>query len=141
MSDLDDIAAALARQLGSIAGLNAIDVWPDAVSLPMAMVDGPTDGDYEQAFGGNAAQYTFEVSVVVEVPARRGLETGQRMLRPYLSALGPQSIARALYADQTLGGLIDYLRVASFRTVGQVEINDSPNHYLATLQVLIRTGR
>lgn len=141
MSDLDDIAARMAATLGGISGLNAVDVWPDAVSLPMVIVDGPTSGEYELAFGGNAAEYTFEVTIVVEVPARRGLETGQRALRPYLSALGPWSLKAALYRDATLGGYVDTLWVRTFRTVGQVEINDNPNHYAATLTVTVRTGQ
>lgn len=139
MSDLDDIATAMARQLDSINGLTGLDAWPDSVDPPVAIVTGPGSGSYELAFGGEAAEYFFDITVILDIPALRGMPTAQQEMRPYLSRRGPKSIAATLYADGRLGGLVDALWVTGFQTAWQMDVNDNPNRFMATVTVKVRT--
>jgi len=140
MSEIPEIRAALARRLASIPGLNAADVWPDAVDPPMAIVHGPSNSDYELTFGGNAAQYTFEITVIVDISALRGLATAQRELDAYIGRRGPYSIEAALLADPTLGGLCDTLFVRGIRSYGQIDVNDNDHRYAAGIELDVRTA-
>ena len=130
----------MARQLGRIEGLNAIDVWPDSVDPPLAIVHGPNVSDFELTFGGNAAQYTFEVTVIVDIAALRGFDTAQHELDAYIGRRGPKSVAAALLADPTLGGVCDTLFVRGVRSYGQMDPNDNPNRFAAGIEVDVRTA-
>lgn len=141
MSDLDDIAAALAHQIDSIEGITGLAAWPDSVDPPVAIVDGPTEAVYELTFGNSAVEYLYDIDIVVDISARNGWPQAQSELRPFLSSRGSQSIPQALLAGGTYGGLIDALWITGSRLHGQLDINDNPNRYGATVNIRLRTPR
>lgn len=63
---------------------------------------------YDDDFGGSAV-YTWDVVVLV-APEAADRSRAQRAIDPYVAPAGPSSLVAALYADTTLGGVVDWVK-------------------------------
>jgi hypothetical protein len=97
-------AAAIGAALGS-AGIRYLPYLPDTFSPPVAVVAIETV-DYHASFGasgsGRTVAFTFTVFVIVSrVDDRSGISA----MEDFMSSDSPTSVATALEADTTYGGL------------------------------------
>lgn len=107
LEQADGIRAALA----TITTLRAYAEEPDevqvgqgkAVAFPLLR-----EIAYDEAFDGGAV-YTWDV-VVLAAPESAGRVRGQRAVDPYVAPTGASSVVAALYADSTLGGVVDWVK-------------------------------
>jgi len=112
------VRTALKDRLAAITTLRVHDVMPDALVSPAAVVR-PLSGVFASAHGGSPTT-TFEVIVIVPLSS---LQTGQRVLDPYLEDTGSSSIYATIRADQTLGAVVRGTQVAGWRDYGSLVIN------------------
>jgi len=105
-------ATAIKTALAAIASVRAFSEEPDdvqvaagrAVVFPLLR-----EITYDQAFDGGAT-YAWDV-VVLAAPESAGRARGQQAIDRYVAREGADSIPAALYADATLGGAVDYVKV------------------------------
>jgi hypothetical protein len=103
------IAGALETALQTISGLRTAPYLPDTFTPPVALV-AIEDVEYHGAFAGGDVVHTFTVFVIV---ARTSDRAGYETLEGYMSqpGSGAPSIAEAIEADPTLGGVVSTLKV------------------------------
>ena len=117
MATLTQIRAGLAARLATISGLNTHYVWPSTVTPPAAIIL-PRSGQYNLTIGGNDTLWSFDITIVVKLGQ---FEAGQDALDAYLDSSGASSVAAAIRADPTLGGVADDVMRVEF-----VEYADRP---------------
>jgi hypothetical protein len=105
MANVGSIRDGLATRLATISGLRVSATMLDDPRPPVAMVlpDRVVD------------QYTFVIQLLV---SRADDRAAQRNIDPFIT--GPTSIKEAVYADLTLGGVVNTCRVTEMRNYGQV---------------------
>lgn len=118
------LRAAIQVRLDTIDGLRATAEWPDQVNAPAAFPLLPEENaiEYHQAFGGTKAAIRFEVWLLA-FPIDKSLKRGQEKLDTYLNVSDSLSIKAALEADQTLGGISDYILCQRAFHYGAIEAN------------------
>lgn len=115
MTDAPDIAAIFAgieTRLATISGLRASSEMPGNVNPPAAWPDlSSLRIEYDLDMGGSIA-ITFLVRLALP-EGGPGLVRAQQAMLPYLATSGTRSIKGAIEGDQTLGGIVQTLRVGS----------------------------
>lgn len=109
MATLAEIRAALADQIAAgVPGLRAHAGWPGGIVPPCAVV-ARRETQFDVDFDGDD-DHTLTVRVLVSLGDDR---SAQDALDQYLSPDGERSLAAAVHADPTLGGLVAWCRVVS----------------------------
>lgn len=107
MATVQQTREGIRDRLATIAGLRPYAVMPEDINAPAAVVyrrttefDTSTDSD----------DLTMAVTLFVEWTNTR---TAQEALDAYTAGEGASSVRRAIDGDPTLGGAVDWCRVAS----------------------------
>ena len=102
---VDEAMDALAAAFASIPGLSAYAEPPGVIEVPALVVSLP-DGEFANysVVLGDAGDLDLVINVFVQWSDTEG--TWDRLL-PYVSQSGPYSLFAAVYADPTLGGVVD----------------------------------
>lgn len=120
MATIAQIRAGLSTRLATIANLRTSDLVLGSPNPPQTMI-GPPTILYDETLGGSAT-YTFPIVLVV---ARASDRAGQIAMDSYLEPSGTSSVAAAIHADPTLGGIVNSTKVTQGRalaaTWGDVE--------------------
>ncbi len=125
MSTILQLRHGLCAALGTIKGLRVVETVPLDPKPPVAVVFLPTVA-YDQSFGRGYAEYAFTVTVIVGGQDQR---TKENKISGYMDAAGALSVAAAVYADRTLGGVASDSRVTDMRGVSALSVEE--NTYLA----------
>jgi hypothetical protein len=125
VSSISLMRAAIATNLGTIAGLRTSPEMPDNPNPPIALVR-PVTVEYDQAMAKGLTRYNFVVVVIV---GRAEERTAQRSLDAFCSSTGASSIKLAVESDKTLGGNAFDCRVTEMRNYTPIQLNEGT--YLA----------
>jgi len=125
VSSISLMRAAIATNLGTIAGLRTSPEMPDNPNPPIALVR-PVTVEYDQAMAKGLTRYNFVVVVIV---GRAEERTAQRSLDAFCSSTGASSIKNAVESDKTLGGNAFDCRVTEMRNYTPIQLNEGT--YLA----------
>jgi len=106
MATITAIRSGLSARVDTISGLHAYAYESDHPIAPAVMVATYT-ADYDLALGGGTT-YDFTLYVVLSGNVDRSY---QEQIDSYLSPSGSTSIAVAVDADPTLGGVVDFAAV------------------------------
>lgn len=131
-STIDQLRAGLKARLATVSGLRAQATMTEDPVPPAAVVM-PKRGAFDQTFDGKAS-YVFEVHLYMQLG---DLNRAQTALDAYLSLSGANSLAVAVAADPTLGGVADYARVVGFEDYAAVVDQGGTMRLGARLQVEI----
>jgi len=115
-----DIRVALANQLGTIPGLRAYANRMDQVDPPAVMILPPTGSfiRYGATFTGSA-----EITLrAVLITAKADSTAGQAALDPFLEVAGAASVYANLQANNTLGGVVDFVALMEATGYGPLTI-------------------
>lgn len=117
MASVTQIRKAIAARCGTIAGLNAYPTAPGQVVVPAAIVlPGPIAYDATMRRGSD--DFTFTLRLLA---SQASSDAGQDALDAYVSSSGPSSIKSVVDGD--LDGVVDFARVASMDSYGEIEWN------------------
>ena len=108
MATFEQIREGLATRLETIAGLNVYRKAPGNITVPAAIVR-RRETRYDVTLDG-ADDTTFGITVFVSFA---NVEVGHEALDGYLDPAGSSSVVAAIHAEPTLGGVVDFARVAS----------------------------
>lgn len=106
--DLAAIREAVAAALSGIDKLNAYPRYPGVINSPTAVVV-RRETRYDTAFDVDADS-TLAIRLFLSFA---NLEGSQELLDDYCSPTGTRSIRARIDVDPTLGGLVDWCRVAT----------------------------
>lgn len=132
---LAEIRTALKTTMTGVSGLRCFDFAPDQPAYPAAVVI-PTEANFEMAMGRGVDTYRFDVVVMVQGQSDRA---GQATLDALVSGAGTQSIRTVIFADRTLGGVVDTAHVAAMTSYGAEQLPDGNRFFSATLEVVVST--
>jgi hypothetical protein len=107
MSSVHDLREGLKRRAETISGLRAYAEMHPKPEPPCFCVNGPIRWTYDDTMDGTWRP-VFECWIFVN-PA--DLYRAQQALDTYMAPTGPRSLPAALYADTTLDGVADDVRV------------------------------
>lgn len=108
-ASLAEASTALGAALDTIAGLRVIDHPTDSYNPPCAVIE-PNRVDYHGAFSTGLVTYTFTVTVLV---ARTVDRLVLDRIDPYIAPTGASSVKAVVESDQTLGGVVQAVKVGS----------------------------
>jgi len=113
------IIAGIETRLLTISGLRTNDISPGQIEPPCAIVGVPPIDDYNATL----SSYHWDVSPTITVFTSAAMDrAGQLALCDYADHTGTKSIRAAIDADKTLGGIVEYCVVKSFRPLGLQEV-------------------
>ena len=135
MTTLDQVRLGLETRLGTIPGVKAWGIVPDALDPPAIIVPPPTVPSY---FGDLDSQW-FEVTFEVAVLMSTATDTNQLQLIPFLERSGTQSIFATVMTDTSLGGLNVEAKPVSSRPLGKTEIGNV-SYYGAAVTINVIVG-
>lgn len=118
---ISQIAAGLATNLGTVAGLRTSAYQPEQLNPPCAFPVLNTV-TYQNAFQGGDVQTDWTIHVIV---GRYTDRTAQAVLDTYLSYSGSSSIRSAIESDRTLGGVAQTLVVMSAASITSLNSADA----------------
>lgn len=124
MATNEQIREGLAVRLETITGLNVYRKPPGNITVPAAIIRRRTT-TYDVTLDG-ADNTTWGIALFV---AFANIEVAQGALDAYLDTAGASSVAAIVHADPTLGGVVDFARVAS--ADGERVINYAGVDYLS----------
>jgi hypothetical protein len=107
VSSLHDLRDGLRRRAETVGGLHTYAEMHPKPEPPAFCVNGPVRWTYDETFDGTWRP-VFECWVLVNAA---DLYRAQEALDTYVAPSGAKSIAAAIYADTTLGGVADDTRV------------------------------
>jgi hypothetical protein len=116
---LEDVMVGIKNRLATITGLGTAEVFPDTVSLPVAIVGVPDVPSYHATMGRGKMDLAFTVTVLVSSTFNHD---GQIALAGYANPTGSSSVVAAIEGDRTLGAVVDDCHVASFRGLTRAEV-------------------
>ena len=123
---LDEIQAAMKHAMDSIDGLRAFATEPEqppgaeaAVAYPR-LVDWLYDETFEIDPNDIDTLWHFDIWVLVNLAS--GLNRAQTQLNPFISPTGRRSVKAALEKDQSLGGVVDFVRLVGGGAYGNADI-------------------
>lgn len=123
MGTIAEIRAGLATAIGTVDGLQAEAYARDIANVPVAMVGGPDNTEFDKTFGRGHDDYEFGVIVFT---SRVDDVSGQMLLDSYLDPFGPLSIKAAIEASVQPGGslvdVVDDLHVVRTQEYGAHEV-------------------
>jgi len=129
---ITDIRDGIATNLATISGLRTASEIPDNPSPPQAIVQFQSV-DYDGAFQGGMATYSFIVSVLVGRAAER---TSQRKLNAYAST-GAGGVKAAIESDKSLGGSAYDVRVEAMTNISAVSLGGDISYLSADFVVTV----
>ena len=109
ITNINGVRDALKSNLQTITNLRVLDLIPDVIVPPCAIV-GQLDFTFDIDNARGLDQASVDVYVIVQRISER---TGQDKLDNFLAGSGTGSIKTAIESDRSLGGLVDTLRVIS----------------------------
>ena len=109
ITNVPGVRDALKNNLQTITNLRVLDLIPDVIVPPCAIV-GQLDFTFDVDNARGLDQASVDIYVIVQRISER---SGQEKLDNFLAGSGSGSIKTALESDRTLGGLVDTLRVIS----------------------------
>jgi hypothetical protein len=118
MASVSAIRDGLRARLATISGLRAYARLQGDIEVPGAVVV-PSGGTYDSTMGRGSDDMVFEVRLAV---SRADDRTAQELLDQYLAGAGAKSVKAAIEADKTLGGVVDFARVAGWDDYGDVTV-------------------
>lgn len=123
MTTTGAVMSALATALaGSDKLAHGYDHEPHRPVPPYAVVAPPADVQYDETIGESpTVMMTFEVEVRVSDVVT---EAAQANVAALTNATGSSSLRAQIDADDTLGGIVDYARVARWRTIGRLDADE-----------------
>jgi hypothetical protein len=133
MATLGEIREALRVRVATIDGLHTYRIMSLKPEPPACCVI-PRSAQFSQTFDGDVL-YTFDVWVYV---SPTDLERAQAAIDEYMAPTGAKSIAAAIHADQSLGGVVDYARVIGWVDYGRMLDVAGGQLLSAPLQVEVR---
>jgi hypothetical protein len=133
--DLDAIIDGLSDALDSIDGLRVYKDWPEEISPPSAAVQVEA-GTYDAAMDDDSYDLQFAVHVWTSRTSNR---SGLAKLWTFLRRTGDSSVKQALEADQSLGGVAEFVHVREFRTPGFAVFGET-QYYAAQIVVTVGAG-
>lgn len=116
MTAIADVREALATNLRTITKVENVSAYAlDMIVAPCLEVDlDPEGSDYDLTFGRG----TDELRLVVRGFTAAVVTQAAQMTRDaWLAPSGEKSVKAAVESDETLGGLVDTLRVESWRPI------------------------
>lgn len=135
MADLDGIIKGLSDALRTIDGLNVYDNWPEEITPSAAAVQ-TEGGAYDTSMDDDSYDIQFVVHVWTSKTSNRA---GLAKLWTFLRRTGDASVKRALEADQSLGGVAEFVHAREFRTPGFATFGDM-QYYAGQVVVVVGTG-
>lgn len=135
MADIDAIIDGLNEALRAIDGLRVCEDWPEEITPPSAAVQ-VEGGDYDTSMDDDSYDIQFAVHIWTSKTSNRA---GLAKLWTYLRRTGDSSVKQALEADQTLGGVAEFVRVYQFRTPGFAVFGEF-QYYAAQVAVVVGAG-
>lgn len=107
MATIQQVADAIQGKLATISGLNAYSEAQEMPHSPAAEVvfNGRTR---DTSGGGQLSSFIVDVSVSAD---DSGWEAALQRVRAYAEETGASSVEAALYADDTLGGVVSWVAV------------------------------
>lgn len=119
MATVSAIRDGIKARLATIDGLNTYDTAPDQVLAPAAVViPGKPAVSYDSTMARGSDDYRFTIQLLV---SKQIDHDAQDKLDGYLDASGATSVKAAV--DGTLGGTVDFARVATADDYGLTEWN------------------
>ena len=122
----------IATNLRTLSGLRATGEVPDNPNPPQAVVQLQAV-DYDGAFQGGLATYSFLITVLVGRAAER---TAQTRLNAYAST-GSGGIKQAIESDKTLGGNAYDVRVETMTNISAVSLGGDISYLSADFVVTV----
>ncbi len=108
MATNEQIREGLADRLETIAGLNVYRKAPGNITVPAAIIR-RRQTQYDVTLDG-ADDTTYGITVFASFA---NVEVAHETLDAYLDPAGASSVVAAVHAEPTLGGVVDFTRVAS----------------------------
>lgn len=142
MADFDDVTTALAAQIQSYTGLKFFADMPDQINPPMgAILPGRPLAKYGITLGESALEQIpvpteYGLSVAVFVSRAPSLQRAQATVKSYLGMKAGLSIPRAILANPTLDGLVEYVEPLQVDAYGDIEIAGQP-YFQGRISVLV----
>lgn len=133
MASIDDVRNGLATQLKMISGLRVESVPPSTISAPCAVVYRRRT-NFDSTMHRGSDEHEFVVTVYIATANNRNAWAS---LDAYMAGSGASSIKAAIEADQTLGGVVSYARVASIEEDRIVEIPANSNIFYASAEFVV----
>jgi hypothetical protein len=126
MASLNDIRTALATRITAGTGLRTLPEARDQISPPMAIVlPGQPVVQYGITMDGT---FTVNLRILIAISDAAPNEKVQRALDAYLGIgsndASVSSIAGAIQADPTLGGVVHFAEAISAGNYGRISYND-----------------
>ncbi|SRR5216684_3444706 len=125
MASLSDIRNALGVRINAATGLRVLPEAKDQISPPVAVIlAGQPVVTYGNTMDGT---FTVNLRVLIAISDAAPDEKVQRALDAYLGiggGTGAGSIAGAIQADPTLGGVVHYAEAVSAGNYGRISYND-----------------
>ena len=109
ITNVPGVRDALKNNLQTITNLRVLDLIPDVIVPPCAIV-GQLDFTFDVDNARGLDQASVDIYVIVQRISER---SGQDKLDLLLAGSGNGSIKTAIESDRSLGGLVDTLRVIS----------------------------
>lgn len=130
---LSEIRAAIAVTLRTVTGLHGYAHAPDDIVTPCAFPI-PVGIEYE-TMGRGFDRHTFDLVVLA---ASSNDAAGQQALDAFIGA-GTRSIRNAIWADPTLGAVVQNCVVNRMRDYGFDAPTDGQRFYRAILEITVLT--
>lgn len=135
MATLAEARAALAAQLQTRfgTGVRVHERYPDGLNPP-AVVIRRESTNYDTTFGGESTDLTLSAVVFVDFASPR---VAQELLDRFTTQTGDYSVAAAVNADPTLGGVVDWATVTE---AGPDELSSVQGVDYLTATVTVQVG-
>jgi hypothetical protein len=125
MASLSDIRAALANRIAAGTGLRVLPEAKDQISPPVAVI---LPGQPVVVYGATMdGAYVINLRVLIAISDAPPDEKVQRALDAYLGigvSSGASSIAGAIMADPTLGGVVHFCEPLTVGNYGRISYNN-----------------
>lgn len=129
---LSQAATALGSAIDTISGLRVIDRPTDSFNPPVVIIE-PDRIEYHGAFANGLVTYTFTVTLLVSrVVDRLVLDR----IDPYVATDGASSIRQVVEANQTLGGVVQAVKVGATTNISTYQQADA-SYFGAQMEVTV----
>lgn len=119
MASISAIRDGLKTRLETISGLRAHDTVPGQINPPAAVVR-RRQINFDSTMARGSDDFLFTITLLIQFGENRN---AQNQLDAYLAGSGTLSIKAAIEGEQTLGGVVDFARVAQAGEDALMEYN------------------
>lgn len=136
MPTLEEIRNALVATIkAELPEVNCYPTHRDAINVPAVVVGAP-EAEFDLAMGRGLDKWTFPLFVMVGIP---DLDIAQRNLDQYVNGSGSRSIRRIIWANPSLGDVVQDCRVSQMKDYGAAFETAKLPHVGAILVVEVLT--